>query len=620
MAIGSIMSTSLSALQANQAALRVASNNVSNVNTEGYTRVETRFASRSSTGGIYGVEVDIQRVADQYLAAAEMRASSNFAAQEVTAGFLDRAQGLMGDPSDGGSVFSTIDAALDAFGSLSIDPSDNLRRADVVSSMSSLVSQLDQTGSEIIALRQEADSQLSAVAGEANNLMDTIAQLNASIQRSAVAGGDSTEAETQQSRLIDSLSELMDIRIDTRPTGGVIVRTIDGLALVDSQAATISVEQPTTGDTFGRLMVRQPRATADIDLESHLSGGQLFGLIKARDVDLAELGAAFGEYAAGVVNAFNAEHNDSTAVPAPQTLTGTNTGWLDSDAHGFTGIAHLAFTDANGTLSERFSIDFDTGTITNSAGATVANMGANATIGGLETGLTTALSGRASVDFSQGRMTIAGLTTNDRISIRQDETTPSDKAGKGFSHAFGLNNLIGRDTPLSSLSGLTSTSQLSMTNGENIVFEIRDREGGFLRQAQVTIDTATMSTVGDVLTSLNSEISTYGSLTIDDANGRISFTPNPNTNADTLDIVIDTTQRGDTGLSFSHLFGMGSTFQARRAQGLEVRPDIVSNLSNLAAARPDIATATTGLTLLGSRGWPRSSRVGESIQPRSEFW
>ena len=91
MTISSIMTSSLSALQANQAALRNTSTNVSNVNTEGYTRLDTSFTSRSAQGGTYGVEVDVRRAANTYLAAAEMRGAANVGSTEILADFMDRA-------------------------------------------------------------------------------------------------------------------------------------------------------------------------------------------------------------------------------------------------------------------------------------------------------------------------------------------------------------------------------------------------------------------------------------------------------------------------------------------------------------------------------------------------
>ncbi|MBB37253.1 MAG: flagellar hook-associated protein FlgK [Hirschia sp.] len=615
MSLSSIMSSSLSALQANQAALRATSNNVANVNTEGYTRVDAAFVSRSATGGTSGVEVDFTRAVSTYLAAAEMRAASNFSAAEIEADFMDRAQGLLGDPSDGGSVFAALDTVLDAFGVLSNDPSDVLRRADVVASLGALTGQLDQTSREIQALRDEADMRLKSSVEDANSLMQGIADLNESIQRARVSGSDSTEAETQQSRLLDQLSSFIDIRTQERSTGGVDVRTTDGFILVNSQAARISVDTETeNSEGYGGLQVLQPHATSPIDLESHINSGELAGLLKLRDGELADLASSFGEYAAGVVDSLNAAHNDASAVPALNTMTGTNTGLLATDAHGFTGTAHMAIVGTDGAIDANLEINFTTGLITDPAGTTLASMGANASIADLRDAMNTALGGSATVSFAEGRMTIQSASADTGIVIRQDEASPSDRAGKGFSHAFGLNNIIGRDAPISSATGLTTGSPLGLTAGETMLFDIRDRDGALLRQAEITIQ-ASDTTIGDLVSSINSEIAGFGTASLDD-NGQLVFSSNVGSKAGDFNVVRDTTQRGDTGLSISQIFSLGVSVQSRRAQGLEVREDIASDPQKIAAAAPDIDGAAIGSVVLG----PGDGRGATALESSSSVF
>ena len=80
MSLSSIMSTGLSALAANQQALKATSTNVANVNTVGYSRLDVQFISRQASGGLSGVEIEVTRVANAYLAAAEMRGAADQAA------------------------------------------------------------------------------------------------------------------------------------------------------------------------------------------------------------------------------------------------------------------------------------------------------------------------------------------------------------------------------------------------------------------------------------------------------------------------------------------------------------------------------------------------------------
>ena len=228
-----LLSIGSSGVTAYQRALATVSNNIANVNTEGYSRLDVHFNSRGSLGGLGGVEVDIVRVANKYLAAAEMRGAADVAAADVLSQFMDRAQGLLGDPSDPSTVFATLDPVFSSFGALAVDPASALRRSAALSDLQTMLSQLERTSAEITALRDESHSRALASIEEANSLMTGIARLNTSIQRSTIAGLSASEAETEQARMLDRLSEIIDIRTQERSLGGVEIRTTDGLLLVD---------------------------------------------------------------------------------------------------------------------------------------------------------------------------------------------------------------------------------------------------------------------------------------------------------------------------------------------------------------------------------------------------
>jgi flagellar hook-associated protein 1 FlgK len=150
LSIQSIMGTGLSALFANQQALKAVSTNVANVNTVGYSRLDVNFVSRSGQSAAWPASRSkITRVANTYLSAAEMRGAADVSAADMLAQFMDRAQGLLGDPSDSSSVFATLDPVFSSFGSLAVDPSSALRQSSALSDLQTLLSQLDTTAEEI---------------------------------------------------------------------------------------------------------------------------------------------------------------------------------------------------------------------------------------------------------------------------------------------------------------------------------------------------------------------------------------------------------------------------------------------------------------------------------------
>ncbi|MEI9929641.1 MAG: flagellar basal body protein [Rhizomicrobium sp.] len=68
MSLSGIMSSALSALQTNTEALRVTSNNIANMNTQGYARRVVNEGTLSAGTLLGGVDIDsVQRIIDTYL-------------------------------------------------------------------------------------------------------------------------------------------------------------------------------------------------------------------------------------------------------------------------------------------------------------------------------------------------------------------------------------------------------------------------------------------------------------------------------------------------------------------------------------------------------------------------
>lgn len=595
MSINAIMGTGLSALAANQTALKAVSTNVANVNTDGYSRLDISFVSREAQGGAQGVEVNVTRVANAFLAAAEMRGAADVSSADILSQFIDRAQGLLGDPSADGSVFSTLDPVFTSFGSLAVDPSSALRRSSALSDVQTMLSQMDTTQNEISALRDEANSRAVSTMEEANSLMKGIANLNVSIQRNHIAGLSSSEAETEQQRMLDRLSEIMDIRVQNRSLGGVEVRTTDGLLLVDLDAATLGQSSTTTnGQAYPSAVLIPPRSTTETPLETHIQGGELKGLFKARDKELVNLQLAFGEYAAGAAEALNAAHNASSAVPPPASMTGRDTGLLSGDMLNFSGATNIGITDSDGNVLHNLRINFSAspGTIVDETGTTVATF--TNSIGAFTTALNTALGTNGSASFAGGSLQVSTSIANAGLVVTDDPTTPANRAGRGFSNTFGLNDLVTKGKPLTYATGLSNADAHGFTAGQKVTFAVRNADGTIIRNVEYTVGAGT--TIASMRADIDTALAGYGSTKLD-ASGRLTIVP-ANANIGRIDVTNDTTARGDTNLSFSDLFGLGDTIPSDRAINMQIRSDIRADPNLLGSAQADLAGAAVGARVL----------------------
>lgn len=591
MSIQSIMGTGVSALAANQQALRATSTNVANVNTAGYARLDVQFVSRTASGGVTGVEVDVRRVANTYLAAAEMRGAADVSAAKVLSQFMDRAQGLLGDPSNSSTVFAALDPVFSSFGALAVDPASALRRSATLSDLQTLLSQLDRTSAEITALRDEAHSRIVATLEEANSLMSGIARLNASIQRSTIAGVESNEAKTEQQRMVDRLAEIIDIRTQDRSLGGVEIRTSDGLLLVDIDAARMGLDSSGGDEPYPGIVMISPRSATELSMSTHIKGGELKGLLRVRDRELVDLQLAFGEFAAGAAEALNAAHNTTSAYPAANTLTGRNTGLIATDRLNFTGVANIAIVDNQGLVVRNLRVDFNAGQIVDDLAqvTTFAN-----SIGDFQTALDSALGAYGGATFSNGVLSVSANGIANGVVISDDPDNPASRAGRGFAHTFGLNDLVSHGAPLTYATGLSAADLHGFTAGQTITFAIRDKDGAIMRKVEMTVGAG--ATIDSLRGDINAALAGYGQAALD-ASGRMNLTF-ANGDVGRIDVIDDATLRGDTGMSFSEIFGFGETLPAERARSLTIRSEIRSNPNLLGAAHADLAGAVAGTRVL----------------------
>jgi flagellar hook-associated protein 1 len=592
MSLSSILGSALSGLQASQIGLRSASNNVANVNTPGYARTEANFTTRVIDGRGFGVSVTgVVRVADAFLQAASVRASAEASASEIIGQSLDRFQRQVGTFDDQGSIFSRLNQAFSSIASAAVDPSLSVSRLSVASDLQSFFDEGRRLSGELRVLREEADSRISSTVNRVNELASEIAALNQQVQSLTSASADSTGAQNRQAELIDELSQYLDIRTTSNADGRIFVSTTDGVALVENGAAILRYSASGSGAAgvdYARITIQPPGGTTQMDFNPHIRSGDLAAFLNLRDEELPELMEEIGEFVAAAADALNREHNDATAYPPPSVLEGRNTGLLATDSLGFTGATTIAVVDSGGTLVKRIDVDFDAGTMSVD-GAAATPIGGT-TITDFVTSLNTALGADGSAGFANGQMTISATGT-DGISMLQDETTPSDRGGRGFSHFFGLNDLVEAGRPLFFQSGVSGTDAHGFTAGQTLDFRINAANGSVAQNISISVGGTSFN---DLLTQLNDPVSGLGRYATFSINGAGELVETPVAGFDSFDVelVSDNTQRGGTTIAFSQLFGVGLAAQAGRADLPDVAPRIRSDSSQLALARLDLAGST----------------------------
>ncbi|MCF8505989.1 MAG: flagellar hook-associated protein FlgK [Caulobacter sp.] len=609
MSLTNIMSSATTGLMAAQTGLRTVSDNIANINTAGYVRKVVNQAPLVSAGMGVGVDITgISRAADAFLQRASLTAKASSAQAGVLADAFDRAQALFGDPSGSSSFFSRLDEVYVAFSAAAGDAASSIQRGAAIDSVTDFLNEASRISTSLKSLGAEADARIGGAVDRANQLLSQIDSLNTDISRAQVEGRDSTGSENIQTRLIDELSGLMDVSISSRSNGGSVIRASDGTVLAGAGgAATLSYVR--ADGASGEIAVTLPGASGQASLRARLTSGEIRGLLDLRDRELPAIGDQLSEFVTKAVDELNRAHNASSSVPAPSTLTGRNTGLdLPTAIAGFSGQTTIGVVAANGLLQRQVAVDFDAGTMSVDGGGPTAF-----TAGNFLSTLNTALGGFGSAGFSNGALS---LTANGGagVAIVDDAANPATKAAKGFSHFFGLNDLVTSTGFPFYDTGLSPTSAHGFTTGDTISLRVADADG--VRVKDVTVAVPAGGTMADLLGALNSNTSgvgLYGAFSLD-AEGAMVFSANAR--GASLSVLNDDTERGAGGPSISELFGVGLAQRSGRAERFEVRTDIAANPLKLALASLDLSQASAGkpvLALGDGRGATGLAQAGETF-------
>ena len=602
MSLNSIMNIATSGLFTSQNAIRTFTQNISNVNTPGYVRLDHNQYTREIGGKGQGVDTGlVKRAADRFLEAAALAASSSAGSAAGRSSYLNNVQAAFGDPTSEGSVFAALNRTLKAFETSVLSPGSTSARKSAIAELQSFMAKVNTIGQTIDAARSDADQRVSDQVTRVNKLLSDIADANGQIA-GAAATGDATGIQQRQADMIQELSTYVDIKVIQRPEGTSEIRTSNGLMLAGQVAAKLSFAPSSSGSNiFDRIKIQYGSDPTLHEFEPNLQSGSLRGLLDVRDKDLGSIAYGLGELAGGFADALNAAHNQNASLPPISSAKGADTGLLAGDALSFTGKTTVAVVNPDGLLVSKIEIDFDTGAITVN-GAPSGTTGT--TIGSLVTALNAALGTNGTATFTNGRLQleaappVPATAKPNGFVFDEPDTGGSKRGDRAFAHFFGLNNLVQSGSPINYATGLKSTDAHGFVAGSVLKMQLVAPNGKMSTQKSITIPAGT---IGDVMNALNDPttgLGQYGSFTLD-SQGTMKWAPAAGQSELRLEVAEDVGPRGSTNVSFGSLFGLSSKSREIRAQSIGVNAAIVADPNKLGFARPDVSTVAVGALAVG---------------------
>lgn len=223
-------------LAAQQAALNVIGQNISNASTPSYTEQRPvllptdAVRDYSTTSAADGSKVDsVQRLWDARLAADANLQRGLEENATTTSSALEQVEGIVGNTSDG--LPTMLTNMYNAWSTLASDGSDTGSRRNVVGTATTLADTLRDTVGQLQSMRQTMDDDLVQTVSDAKDDLQQVADLNAQIANNAGTVG-ANNAMTQRDQVLQDLANKVGAVSVMQPDGTAAVY-VGGLVVVD---------------------------------------------------------------------------------------------------------------------------------------------------------------------------------------------------------------------------------------------------------------------------------------------------------------------------------------------------------------------------------------------------
>lgn len=309
-----LTSIALSGLSAHKTALATTGHNISNVNTEGYTRQVATFDTyppQREGPGYLGTGVfisNVNRVANEFLTEQLRRDTQNKEAFASYHEFAKRIDSLLGD--DATAVTPTLINFFNAINDVSDDPSSIPARQVMLSEGEALVNRFSSVYEQLNLQNEALNQDLEAVTSEITELAASIADLNEAIQTSGANqfSGAPNDLLDRRDEAIRKMSELVGVSVVTDPVSGAMNVSIgSGQPLVvGNQSFTVLAQTDESG--IGRNDIILSTSNSNSIITDQVFGGRIGGLLDVRNELIDPVFNQVGRMAMVISDTINEQH------------------------------------------------------------------------------------------------------------------------------------------------------------------------------------------------------------------------------------------------------------------------------------------------------------------------
>ncbi len=290
-------------MMASQSGMQVAGNNISNVNTEGYSRQRLDIVPQLpqvlagfNLGGAISGDT-LRQIRDEFTDR-QFRSQNSLKFQYQTEEtILSQIEGIM--PADNEAGLRAMVAEFwDAWDRLANDPENSVARDDIFNKADTMATTYRRLHREIVNVQRGVEDEIEAAVAKINSLAQQLAALSAADQ------GDNLNVIDHRNRLIDQLSEQVNIQFTYEGKNTAV--TIGGINIVGG-VDTFDFRLERTPDDQGVGQITFYMGTAN-PIEVDVTSGTLGGLINVYNGDIRDILERLDTQVLAIVDQVNALH------------------------------------------------------------------------------------------------------------------------------------------------------------------------------------------------------------------------------------------------------------------------------------------------------------------------
>ena len=279
-------------LMAHSLQIQTAGHNISNADTEGYTRQRVNIKSfdpldrpdleRTERPGQIGQGTDVAsvtRLRDELLDTRIIAQTNVESYWETREKYYTMIEQIYNEPEEI-SIRGNMDKFWASWQELTLYPDQDAARQAVVTRGETLADSIQQRNKSLLAVQTQISGDIEATVRQVNDYANQIADINHEIVRSKAMGDNPNDLMDRRDLLVEKLGSLINVTVVQKDPDEFMVHS-DGQIIVQGDLAR-NIDTVYTSANNGNASL----IWSDTKLEAHFTGGSLGALVELRDKDI----------------------------------------------------------------------------------------------------------------------------------------------------------------------------------------------------------------------------------------------------------------------------------------------------------------------------------------------